>query len=222
MKEGKKVIIPNLKEGLEITKSRILNTYNDDPMLIFVAGASCSGKSYFADKLYSLLNENNFPTSKICLDNYYKNHDNPTMPRYENHVSFDQPGSCFVNEARTHINIFLSGKDFYSPEFLIPECVRVKVLGELIKAGKGLITDGLHSISMSSYFEVPKVLIFVNTVADIRLQRMIIRNNKKYNQSKEFTIDRFCSNVEPQYYKYVLPQKDKADIVIENNFVEKE
>lgn len=85
---------------------------------------------------------------------------------------------------------------------------------EYIESKNNLIVCGLHTLYM------PKTIInykiFMDTNDNLRIPWKIIRDMKKRNYSKEKIFEQINNRLD-DYNKYILPQKELADIIINMN-----
>jgi len=78
--------IPTIK--ITDNKKVIEHIQNTNTKLIYIAGASASGKSYFAKKLATQLKKQQYKVLEISSDDYYNNE---TNLQYLLYGSFDHP-----------------------------------------------------------------------------------------------------------------------------------
>jgi len=58
------------------------------------------------------------------------------------------------------------------------------------------------------------VKIFVETDADVRILRRIVRDVRDRGRSLESVIDQYLSTVKPMHEQFVEPSKRNADVII--------
>ena len=92
-------------------------------VLIVIAGVSCSGKTYFANFLKALLEED---TMLIPLDNYFLDIDDSGLPHDAFGLpSFDEPKSYHMEEFKEDITLAISGNDIKIPDYDIKNNRRI-------------------------------------------------------------------------------------------------
>ena len=64
-------------------------------------------------------------------------------------------------------------------------------------------------LSYSFYMESP---------LDVAICRMCLRDIRNYEVTAEYRLNQYLRFVRPAYFKYILPTKQYADIVIKNNY----
>ena len=58
------------------------------------------------------------------------------------------------------------------------------------------------------------IKIFVDTDADIRFIRRLIRDVKERGRSLDSVIEQYCTTVKPMHEQFVEPSKKYADIIV--------
>lgn len=220
MNEGNQLICYTLNSGLENVLSLI------DPgkkTLLLVAGGSCSGKSFLANRIVcELTKEKNTLASRVRFDSCFRDIDDPELPHDDNGVNFDKPDSYHIDEFTEYIKKLLKGEDILYPIYIKRINKRDREKKEFIRAAGIIIAEGLFVISLledmkKRYNGLNIIKVFVDADKNLRLNRRI-EKDQKYGIPKEVIIRYFNEKAEPGYQEYVLPRKETADIVIINNF----
>lgn len=72
-----------------------------------------------------------------------------------------------------------------------------------------------------SLCDLMDIKVFVDTDADVRILRRIVRDVKERGRSLESVIEQYLTTVKPMHEQFVEPSKRKADIIVpeggENN-----
>lgn len=184
--------------------------------LIVISGGSCSGKSYFAGQLLSELDKLSISASIVHLDNYFKDIDDASLPRNENGGRiFDEPDSYYGLDFIADVTKLIFGKSIRMPVYDKTVCKRI-IGGEVdVKPANIIIAEGLFAINMLSGLEsARKINIFFDISESVRLNRRIRRDTLRYGVSEDKVRKTFFDKVRPCHLKYVEPQKEKANIVI--------
>lgn len=212
------VFCSSLEEGyniiLKIFSSRMYRRQN----LIEVAGPSCSGKTYFADKIVEkFLSEMGIITSQLKMDNYYKDRDNPTVRDVLGRINFDWPGAYHIDEFRDAMFLLTRGKDIVEPDYDIRKNRRISNSGRSVEAGRIVVIEGLYVINVLQDIHRDSIKVFIDVNEEIQLQR-IKQRNAKYGFSGPVIEKAFYDRIYPCQKKFVISQKKMADIVITNDF----
>jgi uridine kinase len=181
--------------------------------VIGITGGSGSGKSTFIHRL-----REQFSETELCIvsmDDYYK-------PREEQHTddqgekNFDLPASFEKKRFREDLSRLLAGetvtKDKYT--FNNPDAPK-QVL--TFQPAPVIIVEGLfvfHYKKLSPLFDLK---IFINAKENLKVIRRIYRDQVERGYPIDDVLYKYQHHVLPSYEKYILPYKEEADIVINNN-----
>ncbi len=202
----------NVTEGF----ARICGQINllSRPTLLVIAGGSCSGKSYLARKL-----KTTFPDSTLVpLDSFFKSVDDPTLPLNEDKKKiFDRPDSYHIVDFRLAVESLFYGQCAYLPKYNL---LQGKVIGgvEKLKASDIVIAEGLFSITMleSLINKANAYIVYMETDYETALNRRIERDTELLGVTKEKVKNIFDTKVMPNHLQFVIPQKNKANLIITN------
>lgn len=180
------------------------------PLMIGIAGGSGSGKSTVTQELIDLIGAEK--VTLIQQDSYYKDQSHlPLEERmktnYDNPLSFDE--TLLVN----HLKDLKMGKTIQMPQYDYTVHNRKKDFIEL-KADKIIILEGILILAEESIRDLLDIKVFVDTDADVRIIRRILRDIKERSRSLESIILQYMSTVRPAHLQFVEPSKRYADIII--------
>ncbi|MEA4912197.1 MAG: uridine kinase [Oscillospiraceae bacterium] len=178
-------------------------------MAIGVAGGSGSGKTTITRRIQDEMGSD---VSVIYYDNYYKSHDDMT---YEERaaLNYDHPDAFDTELFIEHIHALKAGAAVECPvyDFTVHNRSAQTVH---IEPAKVLIVEGILIFHDPRILELLDIKIFVDTDADVRIIRRILRDVKKRGRSLESVTSQYLSTVKPMHEQYVEPSKRNADIVV--------
>lgn len=180
------------------------------PVLIGIAGGTGSGKSTITEELLA-----DVPADRAVIieqDSYYK--DQSDLP-YEERVktNYDHP-FAFDNELLiSHLNDLLNGKAIEKPQYDFENHVR-KSETTLVEPRDIIILEGILILSEERLRDLLDIKIFVDTDADVRIIRRILRDIKERGRTLESVILQYLSTVRPAHMQFVEPSKRYADIIV--------
>lgn len=180
-----------------------------DILIIGIAGGTGSGKTtlarniadYFGDKI-----------SLIRHDDYYKAHDGVSIEELAQ-LNYDHPDAFDWELLFEHLEALKRGEAIDCPiyDYAIhnrsTETRRVEATPVILLEGI-LIFDSERICSMLD------LKIFVDTDADVRILRRIIRDVKKRGRTLESVVSQYLTTVKPMHEAFVEPSKKRADIII--------
>jgi len=168
------------------------------PVVIGIAGGTCSGKSTFCDLLLQALA--NYKIGVIRTDKYFKSQlPKAVAPLTKNvYDDYNQPDS--VDYERLI-------KDFYS--------ITDKSSGNDI-----VIIEGLMVLYFEEIRERLDLKIFIELDADERMYRRIVRNMKTRGWTMEEIAAYYLESVKYREKEFVLQTKIYADIILNGNNIQ--
>lgn len=181
----------------------------DDICIIGIAGGTASGKTTIVNKLKDFFGND---VELISHDCYYKAHDD--MPYEERaKLNYDHPSSFDTDLMIKDIMDLKSGKTIYRPVYdfsihnRVPETVEVQ-------PKKVILIEGILIFENKELRDLMDIKIFVDTDADERLMRRIIRDMEFRGRTIESILTQYKETVKPMHEEFVEPSKKYADIII--------
>ncbi|MCQ2519582.1 MAG: uridine kinase [Lachnospiraceae bacterium] len=182
---------------------------NEKVLVIGIAGGTGSGKTTITRRLSERFGED---VSIIRHDNYYKaHHDMPYEERCK--LNYDHPDSLDTYLMVEDIRKLKKFESIQCPVYDFTVHDRSDKV-ETIKPAKVLVVDGILILSDPELCKEMDIKIFVDTDADVRILRRIIRDVKKRGRSLDSVVEQYLSTVKPMHEMYVEPSKKNADIII--------
>lgn len=178
--------------------------------VIGVAGGTGSGKSTLVKRLQEAFCEEDVAT--LCHDFYYKAHPELT---YEERtmLNYDHPQAFDTEMMVEHIRTLKSLVPIERPVYSFVEHNRVAET-VLVKPSKVIIVDGILIFENKALRELMDIKVFVDTDADIRLARRILRDVCDRGRTMQSVISQYTTTVKPMHEEFVEPSKRYADVII--------
>ena len=177
--------------------------------VIGVAGGSGSGKSTFAARL-----QESFPdaVAPVSCDNYYRaHHDIPLEERRL--LNYDAPEALEFDLMVSHLKALKRGEAVDCPVYDFAQHNRSDET-ITIAPKSVIIVEGILIFENQPLRDLMDVRIFVDTDADVRLCRRILRDVQERGRTLESVLDQYQNTVKPMHEKYVEPSKRFAHIVV--------
>ena len=178
-------------------------------LTIGIAGGTGSGKTTITKRIIERFGGD---VSVVNHDNYYKAHDEMT---YEERckLNYDHP-DAFENDLMIeHLKQLKAGKSVRCPVYDYTVHNRSKDT-ILIKPAKVIIVEGILILADKQLCDQMDIRVFVDTDADVRILRRIVRDVKKRERTLESVIDQYLTTVKPMHEAFVEPSKKNAHIII--------
>lgn len=180
-----------------------------DITIIGIAGGSASGKTTVVRKLKERF------TGQIQVlghDNYYKAHD--SMPFAERtQLNYDHPDAFETDYMVRHIKELKAGHSIEHPTYDYAVHNRAKET-VFMEPRPVIIVEGILVLGDEELRNMMDLKIFVDTDAEERLARRILRDTKERGRSVESVLNQYTSTVKPMHEKFIEPSKKYADIII--------
>ena len=178
--------------------------------VIGVAGGTGSGKSTLVKRLQEAFAGDDVVT--LCHDYYYKAHPELTYEE-RTKLNYDHPAAFDTDMLVDHIKALKANVAIEHPVYSFVDHNRTdeKVA---VKPSKVIIVDGILIFENRELRELMDIKVFVDTDADIRLARRILRDVRDRGRSMESVIDQYTTTVKPMHEEFVEPSKKHADVII--------
>lgn len=181
-----------------------------ETILIGIAGGSGSGKTTLADSLVNYFGEDE--VSILRHDNYYKRHDDMTYEE-RTRLNYDHPDAFDTELLCAHIRELKAGRRVEMPVYDYSIHNRSDRTTAVLP-NPVIILEGIMIFAEPLLLELMDFKIFVDTDADERILRRIVRDVKKRGRSLDSVIRQYRETVKPMHDQFVEPSKRKADIII--------
>ncbi len=180
-----------------------------DIMVIGIAGGTGSGKTTITRRLIQSFGEE---VSVVHHDNYYKaHHDMPYEERAK--LNYDHPNAFDTDLMLRHIRQLKAGKSIQCPvyDYSIHDRTDKTVL---IRPTRVIIVEGILIYESLELCKEMDIKIYVDTDADVRILRRIVRDVRDRGRSLDSVIDQYLNTVKPMHEQFVEPSKRRADVII--------
>ncbi len=178
--------------------------------IIGVAGGTGSGKSTLVKRLQEAFKDDDVAT--LCHDYYYKAH--PELSYEERtKLNYDHPAAFDTDMLVEHIRALKSNVPIEHPVYSFVEHNRTDER-VLVKPSKVIIVDGILIFEHKELRDLMDIKVFVDTDADLRLARRILRDVCERGRTMQSVIDQYTTTVKPMHEEFVEPSKRYADVII--------
>lgn len=181
----------------------------NDIMAIGIAGGIGSGKTTITRLLSERFGKD---VSVIYYDNYYKAHDDLTYDERAK-INYDCPDAFDTELFLEDVAKLKRGEDVLCPVYDYTVHNRSNQT-LLIKSAPVILLEGILLLSDERIRDLLDIKIFVDTDADVRILRRIMRDVKERKRSLESVVEQYLTTVKPMHEMYVEPSKRYANIII--------
>lgn len=181
------------------------------PILIGIAGGTASGKSSVAS---ILLNDEKLSQSIRIVkeDDYYKDQSHLDMEERRK-TNYDHPLAFDFDLMHEQLKQLLDGKPIEKPIYDYKVHNRSKET-EIVEPCDVIILEGLFTLYDPEIRAMEDIKIYIDSDADIRFIRRLLRDIEERNRSMESVIDQYLTTVKRMHDQFVEPTKKYADVII--------
>ena len=181
-------------------------------LIIGIAGGSGSGKTTLALRLKERFGEDE--VRLISHDSYYKRHDDlPFEERCK--LNYDHPDAFDNALLIYHLQELKAGRAIDCPVYDYSNHNRSDKV-QHIEPAPVLIVEGILPFVEPELCAMFDYKIFVDTDADERILRRLVRDVKERGRSLDSVIEQYLTTVKPMHEAFVEPSKRNADIIVPN------
>ena len=178
-------------------------------LVIGIAGGSGSGKTTLAKNIYEYFADR---ISILRHDDYYRAQDDIPMEERVK-TNYDHPHAFDTELLLSHLDALRNGEDVDSPIYDYTMHTRSNEVRH-VKACPVILLEGILILENEDVRERLDMKIFVDTDADVRIVRRILRDVEQRGRSLESVTKQYLTTVKPMHEAFVEPSKRYADIII--------
>ena len=178
-------------------------------LVIGIAGGTGSGKTTLMNNLINAFRDH---VTLLSHDNYYKRHDELT---YEERcrLNYDEPAALETDLMAAHLDQLRRGEAIDCPVYDFTQHNRSDKTIRIVPR-KVIIVEGILIFENKELRDLMDIRIFVDTDADVRLCRRILRDVEERGRSLESVLSQYQNTVKPMHEMYVEPSKKYANIIV--------
>jgi uridine kinase len=180
------------------------------PVIIGIAGGTGSGKTTVAQAIYDRVGRDRIEW--ISHDSYYRNFDG-LPPEERAKINFDHPDSLETELLTRHLDVLMKGSSVEVPVYDFATHSR-KTETQRAEPRKVVIVEGILVLAEPELRKRIDIKLFVDTPADIRFVRRLIRDIESRGRSLKSVVDQYMTTVRPMHEEFVEPSKRHADLII--------
>ena len=178
------------------------------PIIIGITGGTGSGKSTIAREIYKQFDETCI--AMLEQDSYYKDQSNLS---FEERIktNYDHPDAFDTSLLVKHLELLLEGQIIDKPIYNFEVHNRME---EKISVEKIIIVEGILVLSEKVLRDMLDIKIYVDTDADVRFIRRMVRDINERGRTAESVINQYLNVVKPMHEQFTEPTKRHADLII--------
>jgi uridine kinase len=179
-------------------------------ILIAITGGSGSGKSTLAEALVSSLPDG--VATLLREDSYYL--DAASVPGFDAAThDFDDVAARDHNLLIADLAALKSGQAITAPVYSFIHHGR-EPQGEPVNATDVIVVEGTHLLCTPGLAALFDIKVFVDTPADIRFIRRLLRDQTERGRTAESVIQQYLGTVRPGHERLTEPSRVHADFIV--------
>ncbi|MEG0306958.1 MAG: uridine kinase [Clostridium sp.] len=180
------------------------------PVIIGITGGTGSGKSTIAKEICKSFDKNCI--AMIEQDCYYKDQSKLTM---ENRVktNYDHPHAFDTELLVNNLKDLIDGKIIEKPQYDF-ELHNRRVETITVEPREIIIVEGILVLEDESLRDMLDIKIYVDTDADVRFIRRMLRDIKERGRTVDSVINQYLTVVKQMHEQFTENTKKYADIII--------
>ena len=181
----------------------------NDILVIGIAGGTGSGKTTLMDNLVKRFGDD---VTVLSHDNYYRRRDDMTLEE-RSKVNYDEPAALETDLMVRHLEKLRQGEAIECPVYDFAQHNRSNKT-TTIQPKRVIIVEGILIFEDEALRNLMDIRIFVDTDADVRLGRRILRDVEERGRTLQSVLEQYETTVKPMHEKYVEPSKKYAHLVV--------
>ena len=181
------------------------------PIIIGIAGGSAPGKTTISKTIQERFKDR---TSVVTIrqDDYYKDQsDMPMVERFK--TNYDHPFAFDNDLLLKQLQDLLEHKAIEKPTYDFVKHTRSQIT-EIVNACEVIVLEGLYVLEEEKIRDLCDIKIFVETDADVRFIRRLVRDVNERGRSLDSVINQYLTTVRSMHNLFVEPSKRYADVII--------
>ena len=180
-------------------------------ILIGIAGGSASGKTSISARLKEHYEDTNSVVI-IRQDDYYKDQSDKSMEERIK-TNYDHPFAFDNALMAAQLKKLLNRQAICKPTYDFVHHTRSDKI-ETIEPSDVVVIEGLFVLENEELRNLCDLKIFVDTDADIRFIRRLLRDVNERGRTLESVVEQYTSTVRDMHNLFIEPSKRYADVII--------
>ena len=180
------------------------------PVVIGIAGGSCSGKTSVTRAIYDVFRDHSVVV--IEQDYYYKDQSHMTFDE-RLLTNYDHPLAFDTDLLIEHVHNLIDYNAIEKPVYDYVQHTRSEEVIH-VEPKDVIIVEGILVLEDERLRKLMDIKLFVDTDSDLRIIRRIQRDIKERGRTADSVIDQYLTAVRPMHNMFIEPTKRYADLII--------
>lgn len=172
------------------------------PLIIGIAGGTGSGKTTLVENLKEQFGAD---ISVLPHDNYYAAHHDMSLEERQT-LNYDHPAAFDTDRMIQDLEDLKAGKTVQCPvyDYAIHDRTEETLT---LAPNKVILVEGILIFENKALRDLMDIKIFVDTDADVRILRRILRDVKERGRTLESVVEQYLTTVKPMHEQFVAPRR---------------
>ena len=180
------------------------------PVVIGVAGGSCSGKTSVSNLIYKNISDKSLMI--MHEDSYYRDLSNESMAKREK-TNYDHPDAFDNNLLYQQLSQLIHRHAVNEPIYDYVKHSRSRRTRHQ-EPKDVIILEGILTLYDPQIRNLMDIKVYVDADDDIRLIRRLKRDMRERGRSLDSIIKQYLATVRPMFHQFIEPTKRYADVII--------
>ena len=178
-------------------------------LFIGIAGGTGSGKTTITRRITEQFGGQ---VSVLYHDNYYKAHHDLSLEE-RSRLNYDHPEAFDRQLFLEHLAALKNGLPVECPVYDYTVHNRSDKTVKVAPAPV-IIVEGILILQDPDICDLLDIKLFVDTDADVRILRRILRDVRERGRTLESVVDQYLTTVKPMHELFVEPSRRQADLIV--------
>ena len=178
-------------------------------IVLGIAGGSGSGKTTLMKNLIARFQDD---VTVLSHDNYYRPYDELTIEERRK-LNYDHPDAFDTDMMIGHLKELKAGHSIECPVYDYATYSRTSET-VTVEPRKVILVEGILIFENHALCDQMDIKIFVDTDADIRFIRRLLRDVNERGRTLESVVEQYTSTVRDMHNLFIEPSKRYADVII--------
>jgi uridine kinase len=180
------------------------------PQIVGIAGGSCAGKTWLADRISESLGDQ---AVRISLDSFYRDRSYLHAGRRAR-LNFDHPRAIDWPAFERVLQNCAARKQFSVPRYDF--ATHSRRAGEsVVECAPVTIVEGLWLFRRQTIRDLFTLKIFIRAPEKLCVKRRLARDTRERGRTREQVLAQIKQHTWPMFERFVAPQERWADVILE-------
>ncbi len=182
----------------------------ESPHIVGIAGGSCAGKTWLADRLQKSLGDK---AACLSLDSFYRDHSHLT-PARRARLNFDRPHAIDWARVEDVLSDLSAGRPASVPRYDYVTHGRL-CEDSIVHPPAVLLVEGLWLFRRPAVRKLFGLKIFIRSTAELCTERRLQRDTMERGRTHDQVLSQLQRHTLPMFERFVAPQEKWADVVLD-------